>query len=108
MIIDLGNYAIHGYDIEENIPLPKENISVVNRTIHKPRMQQSITRMHHHRDLSIVRKHWQVVSEVYNYINCDRESLKKMTNKSLGRQINKFVKLAPSRLNEIRYELLKN
>ena len=31
-----------------------------------------------------------------------------MNNKLLGRQINKFVKIAPNRLNEIRYELLNN
>ena len=108
MIIDLGNYEICGYDIDEHIPIPNETIRIANRTSKMPRMQQSITRMNPHRDLSIVRKHWQKVSEFYKHTNCTRENLKKLCSKALGRQINRFIKIAPTSLNIFRHELLRN
>ena len=73
-----------------------------------PRMLQSITRMNHHRELSIVRKHCQAVSEFYKYSNSTRENLRKLCSKTLGKQINRFVKIAHNSLNIFRQQLLRN
>ena len=108
VIIDLGKYSFHGYDVDEHIPIPDETIRIENRTSNMPRMQQSISRMNHHKDLSIVRKHWQAVSEFYRHTNCSRENLKKLCTKALGRQIDKFIKIALASLNIFRHELLRN
>ena len=108
VIIDLGNYKIHGYDLDEHIPIPGETIRIANRTSNMPRMLQSITRMNRHRELSIVRKHCQAVSEFYKYSNSTRENLRKLCSKTLGKQINRFVKIAHNSLNIFRQQLLRN
>ena len=108
IIIDLGNYQEHGYELDEHLPLPDETIRIANRTSNLPRMVRSITRMDHHRDLSIVRKHYQAVSEFYKYLNMPRDKVRKLNNKSLGKQVNRFLKVAPNTLNLFRTQLLRN
>ena len=106
--IDLGNYQQHGFELDEHLPLPDETVRVANRTSNLPRMVQSITRMSHDRDLSIVRKHYQAVSEFYKYMNMSREKLTKLNIKSLGKQVERFLKVSPNNLNLFRNQLLKN
>ena len=106
--IDLGNYQQHGFELDEHLPLPDETVRVANRTSNLPRMVQSITRMSHDRDLSIVRKHYQAVSEFYKYMNMSREKLAKLNSKSLGKQVERFLKVSPNNLNLFRNQLLKN
>ena len=108
VIIDLGNYSIHRYDVDKHIPIPDETIRITNRTSNMPRMQQSISRMNHHMDLSIVRKHWQALSVLYKRKNCSKENLKKLCTKALSRQINRFFKIAPTSMNIFRQKLLRN
>ena len=38
VIIDLGKYSFHGYDVDEHIPIPDETIRIANRTPNRPRM----------------------------------------------------------------------
>ena len=106
--MDLGNYESHGYELDEHLPIPGETIRLANRTSNLPRMVQSITRMCHHRELSIVRKHYQAVSEFYKYTNTWRNNWKKLCSKSLGKQVNRFLKIAPNSLNMFRQQLLRN
>ena len=36
IIIDLGNYEIHGYDLDEHLPIPGETIRLANGTSNMP------------------------------------------------------------------------
>ena len=48
------------------------------------------------------------MSEFYKYANTTRNNLKKLCSKSLGKQVNRFLKIAPNSLNMFRQQLLRN
>ena len=62
VIIELGIYDRQGLEKDKYLPLPSEMIRVKGQTEDKPRFWKTIALTPHHPEMSIVRKHAQIVS----------------------------------------------